>query len=920
MKFNPNAFVYRPLKIVLTDLKYDKCLANTFVSHTLFDERRKKYTCYVCMAKFETKDELNDHRRNHPTDSDVEDDRFEEDFIPSIKMDPGKTTPSLTETYNVKTIEKVKKPCTEEPTMTEPKEEKKDVDIKMETSFKCDTCNVYFVSSDDAKRHIASLKCRFACRLCNRKFNTLYAFVVHVMQHKTNAVKNQQSAKSSYLCQACEKSFDDCFQLKRHEIQVHNKKLASYATTATLMQKENIQSKKLVEDKLIITETEVNSVDTNESPDTVGSTLFTCELCYDIFNNNHELEKHMEFHKQLETISEQIVIDDDDEFVEVVEDKSDKHEIKTTMRAAKRPSVPTNAIPSTSTTNVERILYYKNTNTIPIYPKPMSLKQPNKQLSDKIKEMLTPNSEKVSKTIFLSSPLLKTPQKKKVLKKIAIKPTAAGHPELQQTGPLSYSINFSDNKQQNIDPVTPFSATTSSNNTNPYILSNTLSSPSSNLTSTTQYAYVIIPHNNTSPTVVVPTSNISVSLPTQNYGNTITTQSTTLPNDISNGTCISNASLQTGPINISLIQNSDVLTNQNSNSKFHSNASYVSIANLDNVSTSNFLESSNIKDAIRKNDSPNPNSNITIFRQNQMSNNIITTSVESSDNKSYTSSTSKVMSQTLIPEIVIIDSDDEEESSNSSSLEPRSTQPTTNDDEAVGIENTTIDITQLQDVSAMSEKNINTEKEVDDSSDSEAAHDLVIDENEMNESGKQNIGIVDANDIGAQSSIQKQEQSNLKGMISVKKLEDLIEPTTNNSDQGSEKTKRPKKVKKFNFPMKCDGCSVTITRFRSLRVHEKKKHTCTLCDFKCCKIIGLRNHYLTQHNLFFCWRCRCLFDSRIQLEEHRKTHTCKTCSGIYTYLSTHICKKSNLGKETPVSVDASHSLLGVVNSSVNTPD
>lgn len=82
---------------------------------------------------------------------------------------------------------------------------------KFLTAFKCETCNVFFHSADEAKVHGASKKCKYSCRMCNRKFNTLYAFVVHVMQHKS--ITENKGTKSAYSCNNCTRSFEDCFNL-----------------------------------------------------------------------------------------------------------------------------------------------------------------------------------------------------------------------------------------------------------------------------------------------------------------------------------------------------------------------------------------------------------------------------------------------------------------------------------------------------------------------------------------------------------------------------------------------------------------------------------------------------------------------------------------------------------------------------------
>lgn len=910
------------------------------------------------MAKFAVKEELDSHKHNHPINSEAEDDDFfDEEFVPVTKSDTDNVVIPLNDSSVIKTCDKIKKTRNDSSKKPEIKEEdNKDTEIKVETSFKCDTCNVYFETSDDAKRHTASVKCRFACRLCNRKFNTLYAFVVHVMQHKTNAVKNQQNTKSSYLCQLCDKLFDDCFQLKRHEIKFHKKKLTSSCSIGSaLSQNDSTANKIPVEETTVITETEINPFDTtNQVQNTFGNALFTCELCYDIFNESVELDKHMEFHKQLDKISEQIVIDDDDEFVEVVEDKTDKHDIKTTMRAAKRPSSEITQAASTSSSSISGKVAIPRLKKLDPLSNKLKLTlsmQPNKQLSDKIKEMLTPNSEKKSKTIFLSSPLVKNPLKKKTQKVVAPKPPAVA--EITQTGPLSYAVSYSNKKQQNVVNTQIPSPSTSSNTNTQYILTNALSTSSATATNptatvptltATQYAYVIIPHNNTSAAVVVPTGNIAVNLPSQNYSNMVEAQ----PINTSSVNCVPS------------IQNSSSSMNQNSDnisiSNYHPDSSNVTISNASIANVTSTCKSSTSNSSSFKS-STSTTSEISSASRNTVPANF------SSNNDSNTTvrppSASKVVPQTStdIPEIVIIDSDDEDELSYPTSFckidIPKPTLPQNIDE--ISSQNTTIvarvppTVTSNVDVpenisdsdSETLQKCSNNPDKNNDSSDSETIGDLIIDEKESDDSRKPNLSTSDDKEYKMDDNLSIHDgdepkasdekelhngeektvdsKVNVRGMISVKRLEDLIEPGFNRSDEESADKTNKRKEKKFNFPMKCDGCSVVFHRFRTLRIHDKKKQSCSSCDFRCCRIFDLKNHYLTDHNLFFCCRCKLLFDCRSDLEEHRKIHTCKTCFGIYSDLSAHICKKVKITVIKPNGEDDSEGSSNLTNESVSTP-
>lgn len=837
------------------------------------------------MAKFNTKEELGNHEHDKSLTSDVEDDFFEEEFVPVAKSITDKTKTPVNAVRLAESEEKPKKSRIGDPKKLDTIKEDGEIDTnkKVETSFKCDTCDVYFETSEDAKRHSSSTKCRFACRLCNRKFNTLYAFVVHVMQHKTNAVKNQQSSKSSYLCQSCYKSFDDCFQLKRHEIQFHKKKLtSSLRSVISEHQKLALETEKVPEEGPVITEVQIKPIDGDETSKTVGNALVTCDLCYDIFNSNQELEKHMEFHKQLDNISEQIVIEDDDEFVEVVEDKTDKHDIKTTMRTAKRPSNQTISEHSHNRPNVES---EKVTNRLKQTKLSFPISFPNAQLSNKIKEMLTPNSEKVSKTIFLTNPLLSDPLKKKNQRTIAPK---ISNQESKQITPLSYSVNFTQNPNNTlINPPLqakqPITLTQHASKPATAVSSSTPST-SSSVTMSTKYAYVIIPHNN-SPPVIVPTESIPLNLTGQkdnnpscmlNNKNIDTNPSGTVSVQSSTNSCVSN---------ISNIQMSTYL-NQTIEGALNTLASVNSIGTNNSSLVNKSSNDSNVKSLLQNSHS-------------------------SSVEPKYTNcvgSISIAQKSTDLPEIVIIDSDDEEPndptpsnkterldlypvqennisiddhivSHNSTEHKPHTPQTTegnTQPEMTIGDQITTNNEIVQPDSKNVDETQRNGDKKkTDDSSDSETA-DLVIDEKE-DETNKY-VNTVDFKDTTFDNAVpkekddqeldnNKEEESTLQGMITVKKLEDLIELRVEPDSKIKEK-----KRKKYNFPMKCPDCPVLFNRVRGMRLHEKKKRKCIHCEYRICRVLALRNHYLEEHGLYSCLQCGFFTNIKTELDEHRKNH------------------------------------------------
>uniref|UniRef100_A0A6P7F4P7 Uncharacterized protein LOC114325046 isoform X3 n=1 Tax=Diabrotica virgifera virgifera TaxID=50390 RepID=A0A6P7F4P7_DIAVI len=334
----------------------------------ILTERKKDYTCYVCMQKFPQIDDLLEHKQLHSDDEDeIEDDRFEENSAEKeakedensssgtenkvknmdVLMKEGQTEDEVIkkrrrrtklemlgfkkrkasrimslfkkqlekpkDTKNVPILPKPEgKILPEEPKPSTQEENKEQV----KTPFKCDTCNVYFATSDDVKLHISSTttKCKFSCHLCNRKMNTIYAFIVHVMQHKNNTIKSLTSSKSLYACSSCDKTFADCFQLKRHEINSHNLR-----TPAEPVVSEPIE---IITTNVVIGEPESENL--------------TCDLCYDVFTTKEDLDNHTEFHKEISIPdSHNYLYTPGETNIEIIEDNKDKHERSTTIQQAK---------------------------------------------------------------------------------------------------------------------------------------------------------------------------------------------------------------------------------------------------------------------------------------------------------------------------------------------------------------------------------------------------------------------------------------------------------------------------------------------------------------------------------------------------------------------------------------------------------
>ncbi|KAK9885875.1 hypothetical protein WA026_013750 [Henosepilachna vigintioctopunctata] len=77
--------------------------------------------------------------------------------------------------------------------------------------------------------------CSFKCKVCSQVHSTPQSYMEHIMQHnsftpkrpslipKTGLPMNLPNA-FRYVCVSCNSRFEDCYELRRHEITVHNKK------------------------------------------------------------------------------------------------------------------------------------------------------------------------------------------------------------------------------------------------------------------------------------------------------------------------------------------------------------------------------------------------------------------------------------------------------------------------------------------------------------------------------------------------------------------------------------------------------------------------------------------------------------------------------------------------------------------------
>lgn len=253
-------------RVVLRDILLNKSIKIVDGTAKLPSDGRKKYACTICWKRFLTSKELENHRPTHEKEKEHDGDdviivtekpRKKATLIKRQAKSTPKTVPvkNTIKNYFQKATKKVVKH--ERPLL----------------SHKCETCDSDFTSIEDIKLHTSS-ECRFKCGVCHKTYNTVYAFTVHILQHKINLFNTTPAPDKLHKCSLCPESFDDYIDLKTHGILEHKTKSGS----------------------IIQDEPESNPDETNGNGKEIE---ISCELCFDIFESEEELNEHMEFHKEL---------------------------------------------------------------------------------------------------------------------------------------------------------------------------------------------------------------------------------------------------------------------------------------------------------------------------------------------------------------------------------------------------------------------------------------------------------------------------------------------------------------------------------------------------------------------------------------------------------------------------------------------
>lgn len=917
----------RELVIYLEDITLDKNIEFDNDSVILNEERKKKFTCYICMAKFTSSLSLSKHKALH-SDSELEDDIFDEEVssisnVKNASKDKPDIEPKNVPIKIISTTELSDKPKSNETVTNETQ--------KINTPFRCDSCDVFFEGSDDAKLHTVSNKCKYSCRICNRKFNTLYAFVVHVLQHRSNAAKSHNSSQMIYTCGTCKMSFNNCLLLRSHEINRHNQKLdnptvnnnddthnqqsdnapqisettneeasATVKTepieplvhdldsnTTTNEQKKichdnnsddthNQQSDKIPQ----ISETTaratvktepieplVHDLDSNTTKNEPNE--ICCDLCYDIFESEEELKSHMEFHEQLENKSETIVIEDDDEeVVEFYEEKKDPHEIITTIKS--RP-------PQKKTVKTHLESYLTN-------PATSLNSTSNQKLSETIRDMLAPKVKKQSKTILLPRFMPNLIPVNKIKQKITEQTpqnvsaqTNSSNIQLRRTGPFSYSLHF---KGEDISSPGSSSNKTimETNNigltTNNSVFQNTVpfygsalmnpNQPSSSATSN------IVNNPNlqfviTGVPYVPELQSIPVSCPTiAATNNAIANTTVTLPTISMASTTSNNVTYVMSP---TTRFTSPIVLNDP-----QKNLAYVILPHANNDITNSSTSMANTKPIML---TTRPQTTVAKEPPNQLS---VVAMEETSQNGAAVTSTT--CTTTSGPPVTIYSQSCAQRTSAEENLLPvlhnaLSTVKVTRKDST-----TTSGVTSKN---AFTSGTASSNPNVPEPSDNkDVIESIVIDSDSSNEDNVQ--------ESTTKTTAHESESDELVIDESTLNTEEPSEKKSAETADQKEEGKTTKK--KWTFPMKCDGCLVVFQRMRSMRHHLERRHRCQLCEFRCCKVSDFKQHYILEHRKFFCSRCSYLADTKTAFTEHnRRSHICRTCNGFYFNLTYHVCPK-----------------------------
>ncbi|XP_057661554.1 uncharacterized protein PF3D7_1120600-like isoform X4 [Diorhabda carinulata] len=318
----------REAYVHLIDLKYDNTIDFNIIGSA--NDRKKTHTCYICMSKFSSLEDLEIHKYVHSgsDESQTEEDYYcDDDYISLVneceflykiernmyRVDRGKKTKDpnedskQNENENKDDIEKEndENGCKTNLTVDDEdadkieqineRREENTTDIEKDTTkednekldeevfepdatYRCESCDICFGDPFVINSH--KVKCKFSCVTCVKSFKTKWAMLIHIIDH----LNNSKHPDKKYICQLCKIKLSNSLKYKRH-IWTHSKNAI----------------KKIMEAKKKI---QLRKKEAKQKMNELKSNQLTCDLCFDTFKTKSEFDAHAAFHKEMDLISQ----------------------------------------------------------------------------------------------------------------------------------------------------------------------------------------------------------------------------------------------------------------------------------------------------------------------------------------------------------------------------------------------------------------------------------------------------------------------------------------------------------------------------------------------------------------------------------------------------------------------------------------
>lgn len=499
------------LSIESTDLNYDKPAEsnNTDYEQTP-SHRKKRHTCYTCMSKFSSLEDLEVHRYVH-LDSTSEDDIFTEDYYEESlsnnkgkeQENPNKTNANIEDVQNetvdetarkiIATQEKKNREKVQAANTKDSNNERhtKDLNIiensnntnsiienKILFEIHCIICKSIFRNIEEFNAHNARISCVYYCITCSKKMCTKKACFTHLVLHAESQISDEL-----YKCTLC--SFT-CFTT--HHLIMHKRK--NHATKRISENRKSTSSEDIVDTTIkddknslqIDAESSLykcsecsfkfrtvkrvqkhfrkyhknktaNKKNTKKAEEEEDEDNLTCDLCFDVFDNKEDLTIHQSFHKELETSYKGKSNEHKDDEIEIIEDRTNIHNISTTIQRTKswtQKTKPKLTKPNSKneTKKVETMGQKKTVYILPETAKPKGLEvkrtgpfsfavncndkipATNSELVNAIPKLVTPTSETTVSSTGASNTniIAQEPKEKSILQEV-LSPKRCIHPK-----------------------------------------------------------------------------------------------------------------------------------------------------------------------------------------------------------------------------------------------------------------------------------------------------------------------------------------------------------------------------------------------------------------------------------------------------------------------------------------------------------